>query len=316
MSEFSISDPGKLPPLSAARRRQLHLKIEKIKKRLGFTGAHLNWPGSLDQRQRARELRIRPLEDPDPHGPWYADIITGKPVENQTDMDALLNDPATTDVTWVTETVTLIVEVFNAFADMYLSIWATRPEPHYEEFGTWLEPIRFQAVEMCRAEWPDRVEWFEQLPLKYAQTEIDTTFESWRSKALDSEIERLETYASGGTGEPQESMPASPETSEAPVAASTAAASPLPLRRKTRSVRINGPRLRQLRLDSGLPSMAAFVKALGSDLKNTTYQVAEGSGRIDITKARLLVDDLNALLRPKAGDPQITFKDLTLPEPE
>jgi hypothetical protein len=79
MCESSIPD---LPALPATKQKQLDLQIKKIKKQLGFdTKAHLNWPGSLERRQQARAWRIRTVET----YPWAADIITGKPVENQAD---------------------------------------------------------------------------------------------------------------------------------------------------------------------------------------------------------------------------------------
>jgi hypothetical protein len=68
----------------------------------------------------------------------------------------------------------------------------------------------------------------------------------------------------------------------------------------------------ELRLGAGFPSKAAFMRELGSGVSKTTYNTAEKSERIDIAKAHLLVDDLNALLLRK--DNPLTVKDLIRPD--
>jgi hypothetical protein len=186
-------EPLELRPLSATRQKQLDLQIKKIKKQRGFdTKAHWNWPGSLERRQQARAWRIRTVET----YPWAADIITGKPVENQADLDGLLNDPATIDLIGRAETANLLVDVFNAIAGAYLSMCSEGPEFSHEEFCRLLEPIRLQAAEKCRPVWPDRGEWFDRWPVADANAPIDAAAEIWRLRALDAEIEHL---ASGGT---------------------------------------------------------------------------------------------------------------------
>jgi hypothetical protein len=97
-----------------------------------------------------------------------------------------------------------------------------------------------------------------------------------------------------------------------PVPPLSAADVPGPKPRKQRSLRINGPRLMELRLETGL-SKTAFRRKLGSSMSKTTYDRAENSERIDMTKVHLLVDDLNALLRRK-DDNRLTVGDLTLPD--
>jgi len=80
--------------------------------------------------------------------------------------------------------------------------------------------------------------------------------------------------------------------------------------RKLRGFLINGPCLRQLFAGTGF-SKPRFARELGLSL--STYKKAEKGGRLDENTVRLMVDNLNPVLR-KDKDNRLTDKDLILPD--
>ncbi|HKD35319.1 MAG TPA: hypothetical protein VKB78_00920, partial [Pirellulales bacterium] len=179
-------------------------------------------------------MRIRPVEDYDPldpRGPMYCDALTGKPIWGQAEIDALLNDPATIDCIVCEETSRLIVQTFEVIARAYFEPWARTDRPCVE-FTNRLPAIRRMAVRRCRAKWGRRRDqrgqsWFDEVPLRPANTELAAAQEVWRRKARAEEIKRLGKAETSPVTSPIAEPPAKP-TAAIPAQASSATPSPTP----------------------------------------------------------------------------------------
>jgi hypothetical protein len=211
MSDVSIPD---LPSLPAADRRKLDLRLEKKNEELGFVGnAHLAWLKSPDMRRQAAFSRVRPNENySSSQDPFYIDIATRRPIWQQSDLDALLNDRETDDLIGLGKTVDLAVYTYDETAEAYLLVWDRAGRP-YEEFAALLEPLRLRTFRnVRRAKWPHRLQWFNRRVVPLANDEIDKKKEYLRNRARDLELARatppgrsqprrkeIEHLASGGT---------------------------------------------------------------------------------------------------------------------
>jgi hypothetical protein len=249
---------------------------------------------------------------------------------NEPDLHAVIfgrqNDPETIDLIGVGETVESPVGTFNTIAAAYLSMCSGAPE-RYRRFPKWLKSIKQQAIRRCRAKWRGRGDWFDRRPLPNAAAQLESAAVAWCRKARAREEEALDFKKE----RPAEVAGAPTMASVEPPAATTAASPtvtpeplvptepqrlddvPMPKKpkgpRKLRGLPINGPYLKELFIGTGF-TKARFAKELGLSL--STYLKAENGRRLDETKVRLIIDNLNPVLR-KDKDNLLTVKDLILP---
>jgi hypothetical protein len=191
----------RLPPLSANAKRLLLLRLRKLAERLGFAGgAHRRWPDSAEKRQEAARARRVPGE-----GGFY-DLLTGKAIPSGQDphdfVFARQNDVETIDLVGRRETATLIVGAYQEIAEAYFAIWRKTPDPHYDDFGTWLRRIELLTIAICRAEWPGRREWFDRMPLPDAAAQLKDAAAVWNHRAYDFEDKRRAEAEATATAPP------------------------------------------------------------------------------------------------------------------
>jgi hypothetical protein len=270
----------------------------------------------------------------------------------ETEWAARINDPVIIDTMGIRETTEFALEHFGQIFEVYRTLWKTamvrlilqeesgRKEPAGEHnwlrIYTWLEEIGSYVSDKIGELWSPRGLWYERV----CKPEVDVKLkgpkgiiEKCRDKLRDEDLQLRKVRKDICSGRQsyddqfltQRSASVEAHTSISPIGETPpTAATPGPQNgpaqehvRKLRSVRINGPFLRKLRLDAGYPSQAAFLKAMGSVVKKSTYNAAERIERIDRDQARLLVEEINALLCPKdlkKPKKPITFEDLTLPD--
>jgi hypothetical protein len=321
---------GKLPGLlSANDKRRLFLELQDLCEELGFVhGAHLDWPDSPEKREQAVREWIR----------LGVNLFPEREILNEDDHRAYLRDAQnaveTTDRIGRDETKDLLIGTFEQTVDAFYAAWCRTwtLDTRCEKFTAYVEVFRLLVIRTCREEWADRPlakrekkrheqaefrgrhpVWFNRLPLTDA-AQLEGKATVWIHRARTFELKRRSKAAAvqdSGPGVSAKPVPPSlADGASTGRSGSGGASGVAPKPRKQRSLRINGPFLMKLRLEAGC-SKTDFRREL--NLSKTTHDKAEKGGRIDTTKAHMLVEDLNAVLR-REGDNRLTVEDLILPD--
>jgi hypothetical protein len=217
---------------------------------------------------------------------------------------------------FIDKTVSFASAWFARLAIEYLSYWCEAGEKYSD--SDWLSAIRQKATEAARAIWHDG-DRFDRVCLREVSAALEQSIARFVARKRYLEEQRVsaakhtqwlaEKRAAGRKPvsietEAMAMLAGVPAKAFAPVIANTPP-------RKSRGVRIDGPRLMALRLEAGYSSKAAFRRELGNRISRATYDRAESGERIGEAQAHRLLEDLNALLPTSK---RLIFKQLIIPD--